>query len=320
MAFAVQDKPLQKLCATSDYSGRMPRLNRVEVLIGAALSDAGESHLARLVDGNVREDTDLEFKQELYGTSDAAKRDLAGDVAALANTVGGVVVIGIRDEEATAAEMTPVAVSDAEELRMRQVVASNVAPTPLFVIRRVPTSDDPSHGYYLLAVPRSPNAPHAVRVGDGLRYPRRDGAGIRWLSESEVADSYRNRFVSAQEDVQRIAIIRAEGEEDLVRPLDAAWLTMAVVPSVRGSMELTRARVRDLQSLPGIGRVPTLTESSFARSFVETRAGHRRVVAHIGNDGQGRPRYGFLHYTPTAADLQPFGLVTATRARRTLRR
>lgn len=32
---------------------------------------------------------DLDFKATLYGKSDKERRDLAGDVAALANTAGG---------------------------------------------------------------------------------------------------------------------------------------------------------------------------------------------------------------------------------------
>ena len=98
-----------------------------------------------------------------------------------------------------------------------------------------------------------------------------------------MADSYRNRFESAQADVQRVAIVRGQGEEDLARPLDAAWLTMALVPSVRGSMELTRVRVRELQSLPGLGRVPTQPESSCSvRPVVGERRRDTHGVAALG--------------------------------------
>ncbi|MGP3989126.1 hypothetical protein [Streptomyces sp. 3N207] len=44
--------------------------------------------MSALTGGAVPEDFDLDFKTELYGRSDSAKRDLCGDVAAMANTSG----------------------------------------------------------------------------------------------------------------------------------------------------------------------------------------------------------------------------------------
>lgn len=67
----------------------MAQLARIETLVGMPLAGVDEVALRRFVDGRVREDQDLDFKRQLYGTNDSAKRDLAGDVAALANTVGG---------------------------------------------------------------------------------------------------------------------------------------------------------------------------------------------------------------------------------------
>jgi predicted HTH transcriptional regulator len=53
----------------------------------------------------------LEFKGELYGGNDRAKRDLAGDVAALANTAGGVLLLGVtEDDQARATELPGVGV------------------------------------------------------------------------------------------------------------------------------------------------------------------------------------------------------------------
>lgn len=50
-----------------------------------------------------------------------------------------------------------VALSDGEVRRMHQLIASGVAPMPLFDILTVKISEDV--GFYVIAVPRSPNAP-----------------------------------------------------------------------------------------------------------------------------------------------------------------
>ena len=71
---------------------------------------------------------DLDFKQTLYGNADGDRKDLAGDIAAMANRRGGLVLIGVREDNGVAAALTPVALSDPEEDRMHQITAQLVAP------------------------------------------------------------------------------------------------------------------------------------------------------------------------------------------------
>src|SRR5215217_7364357 len=136
---------------------------RLVDLLGVPLDEVAEEHLERLVTGGVREDADLDFKQERYGNTDQAKRELAGDLAAMANDRGGLLVIGIGDEDDVAVERTPVELVEGEEARIRQIAASNIAPRLTFDVRVIPSEDDPTCGYYLIIVPPSSLRPHAVR-------------------------------------------------------------------------------------------------------------------------------------------------------------
>jgi hypothetical protein len=109
---------------------------RLADLLGAPPDQASEEHLDRLVTGSVREDADLDFKQERYGESNDDKREFAADIAAMANCRGGLIIIGIRDENEVAAERTPVPLDSVEERRMRQIAAERIAPHLDFGIRR----------------------------------------------------------------------------------------------------------------------------------------------------------------------------------------
>lgn len=86
-------------------------------LLGARLDEITEQHLEALVTGNVPEDADLDFKRDRYGNNDQQRRDLAGDLAAMGNARGGLIVVGIRDENDVAVELTPVELVDGEEAR-----------------------------------------------------------------------------------------------------------------------------------------------------------------------------------------------------------
>jgi hypothetical protein len=211
-------------------------------LVGARLDQVAEEHLGNLVTGSVREDADLDFKQARYGNTDQQRRDLAGDLAAMGNGRGGLIVIGIRDENDVAVELTPVELVDGEEARMRQIAAGNIVPHLVFDVRVLVSEDDPGRGYYLLIVPPSSLRPHAVRKGRDLRYPLRHGTTTRWLSEPEVADMYRDRFTVAGGQAGRLNRILAEGL-DAMDLSEEAFVAVALVPTGAGSMSIDLARV-----------------------------------------------------------------------------
>lgn len=236
------------------------RSRRLESLFGVALDEATAAHIQSLVTNGVTESFDLDFKEALYSRGDSAKRDLAGDVAALANTAGGVIVIGVaEDDQSRATGADGVELSDAEKARMLQVIASGVSPMPAVDIlavpmdparsvdadEPVPDGDDaadgpPESGYFLVTVPRSLAAPHAVIVNDGFRFPKRNGSTTRYLSEPEVAAEYRDRFTrvaSHGEQIERI-------ERELISRLSTTempWLVVSLVPDLPGDFELTHA-------------------------------------------------------------------------------
>jgi predicted HTH transcriptional regulator len=175
------------------------RSRRLEGLFGTRLDEVTYEQVVGLVTNAVTEAYDLDFKASLYGHSDGDKRDLGGDVAAMANTAGGVLVLGIDEDDHARASAAPgVALSDDEVNRIYMIVASKVSPLPAFDVRQVHDPARNGHGFLLIAVPRSPDAPHAVLINDGLRFPKRNGTTTTYLSEPEVAAAYRDRFIGIQ--------------------------------------------------------------------------------------------------------------------------
>ncbi|MEU4352846.1 ATP-binding protein [Streptomyces sp. NPDC023838] len=214
------------------------RSRRLEGLFGARLDEVTHAQVMALQANAVSESYDLEFKRELYGGSDRAKKDLAGDVAALANTAGGVLLLGVaEDDQARAAGAEGVPLSDSEMLRIRSIVADLVHPLPTFDIRQVEDPAQPGHGFLLVAVPRSPASPHGVLVNEGLRYPRRHGASIVYLTEAEVAAAYQERFARRQsryDDLRRY-------QGDLTSRLDTheqTYVIVTLVPDLSGDFML----------------------------------------------------------------------------------
>ncbi|MFI7661782.1 helix-turn-helix domain-containing protein [Micromonospora parva] len=273
------------------------RSRRLESLFGSRLDALTPAHVRSLVTSGVQEAFDLDFKLTLYGRTDSDKRALAGDVAALANTSGGIILLGVdEDDQARATNAPGVVLSDAEAARMRQIVASLVAPIPVFDILMVSESgadaddaagdgemaeadgeaEETGQGFFAIAVPRSPNAPHAVLINDALRYPKRNGATTRYLSEPEVAGAYRDRAVSGQGQSVRIEEIEREATERLaVR--ESPWLVVSLVPDLPGELILGYEALRAFEHEVRAEH-PTILYQGVSISRV--RVGTRRLLAH----------------------------------------
>lgn len=252
------------------------RSRRLETLLGAQLDAVTYQQVSAIVTNQVPEAFDLDFKQALYGNADRDRRELATDVAALANTAGGLIILGIQeDDRARAGRVTPVAISDAETARMHQILASLTAPLPVFGIVPVERPTSPGMGFYLVAVPRSARQPHAVIVNEGLRYPRSNGSTTRNLAEAEVATAYRDRFLSVGVQTDRAV----EAERDLLIRLAVdrlPWVVVSLVPDVPGDMAIDAAVRRDFRT-EMIGTDPLIVHAGV--EWQRIAVGRRRLIA-----------------------------------------
>lgn len=260
------------------------RSRRMDSLLGASLEELTGSAIESLVSSQVEEAYDLDFKAELYGNSDSSRRALASDVSAMANTAGGLIVLGVAEDNHARASAAPgVPLSDSETARMRQIVASLVAPHPVFDLISVPSEADPTHGFYVIAVPRSSAAPHAVLVNDSLRYPKRNGSTTRYLSEPEVAESYRARIQNLADQEERSKRIEDEAIELLKRD-ENPWLLVSMVPAIPGQFVLDQQAFRDFEQAV-LGRDAWSVERRGV-SIQRARTARRRLTA---DGGYGSP-------------------------------
>jgi hypothetical protein len=118
--------------------------------------------------------------------------EIAKDIAAMSND-GGVIIIGIgEDENKRLKILTPVVISGQPE-RISSIAHTSIAESPRFHIDTIPTAKDPSKGYIIIVIPPSERAPHMVIVNGDNRYYGRNAKGNFPLSEAEVGRLYERR-------------------------------------------------------------------------------------------------------------------------------
>jgi Putative DNA-binding domain len=265
------------------------RSARLEASLGSQIETVQYAQLMTLIDNRVPEAFDLDYKSELYGALERDKQAVATDVAALANTAGGLLILGIaEDDQARAASAPGVSLADAEERRITSIVGSRVVPLPAFEFLRIEDQPGSGHGLMLIAVPRSLLAPHAVIVNEGLRYPRRNGTTTRYLSEPEVAAAYRDRFAAAHRQADRAQQAETEAIARLSTADDQLWVVVSMVPDLPGELVLDQAVLRTATTELIDGR-PQIVSAGLR--WMRVGIGRQRLLADGGGDNSRFARY-----------------------------
>lgn len=221
--------------------------------------------LQRLVDDGVIESRQLDYKEDLPGDSNDDKREFLADVSALANTLGGDILYGIReqrDEQGRATGIPEEVVGleidnwDAERLRLENILRDGLAP------RVLGTEMDcinllSGRVVVLIRVPRSVQSPHMVIFRNWSRFFARNSGGKNQMEVSEI----RQAFLQGAEWMERAENFRHERVEMVtssfasIRVEEGAKTFLHIIPlglqswSLDFSDQIVRRVIRDLDPL-----------------------------------------------------------------------
>lgn len=277
--------------------GMVPSARRaarvLERITGEPVEATTLAGLQRLVDDSVPEGTQLDYKMTSYlpgavGSRDA-RDELRKDVTALANAAGGVLVLGVAEQEGLPVRVAGLS-ENMEQLEghLSRTLGSRIEPylggLEVISVR----GDGQRDGCVLVVVPSSPRKPHAVRPmsdQEAMKFARRVGRHTEWLSEAQVADLYWNRFAEARSQHARVQDVSNEARNDLRR---RGWLVVALVPDESGHFPVDRSSPATIdrwwKSRERLGLLPHVPVYGTGAP----RIGPRQVVVE-GTDATGVP-------------------------------
>ena len=189
------------------------------------------------------EASDLDWKSELYPAKGLPQTDFPKDVAAMANSGGGVIVCGVTEsQKAATLRVDAGELDEAHERSLCSAAVTAITP-PVFGLA-VHRLDGGGKRAVVIEIPASIDGPHLIYRNDYFGAPVRNGSDTVWMKERQIEAMYRARFNErrhATEALDALYTDASAGRDTGKR----AWLIAVAHPRIpRLRDRLTRERAR----------------------------------------------------------------------------
>jgi len=220
-------------------------------VLGAAPGPLTDELLDAAVAAGVSETNDLDWKSELPPAKGLPQTDFPKDVAAMANSGGGVIIFGVRESQKAATGRVDVGEFDeAHERSLRSASITAISP-PVFGlnVHRLGTEGNLA---VVVEVPASVDGPHLIYRNEYFGAPVRNDSDTVWMKERQIEAMYRARFNERRHATEALDALFTEASAG--RDADKrAWLIAVAHPRI--------PRFRDRLSRDGARAVLSKAES-----------------------------------------------------------
>ncbi|MDQ3577008.1 MAG: ATP-binding protein [Actinomycetota bacterium] len=264
--------------------------SRLHAELGLSPTPLTHAMVVQAVEAGMAEADDLDWKQALPPEVEKKRLEFAKDIAAMANTRGGLIIHGVREENERAVGLTGVSNGERNRQALRSFANRYVRPLVDGLLIEALDGEDGEPGLIAVFVPPSPDAPHVIGEKNEMGIPYRYGTDTNWMSEGQLERAYRDRFTRRGDDRAALSAL-IDGLVPEIDLLQGVWVAVvarpvAPLPLLSGRQERAQATATMLNAMELVaevfgksqGRVPVLTELLSDGAIINPRNGLRRWV------------------------------------------
>lgn len=198
---------------------------------GKKLSELQEIDLQNLIANKIQEQDILEYKRDMYGNSDADKREMLKDITAIANHRGGHLIIGI-DEDADGIANNLIGIDPGNHVeRIVSSCLSNIDKRiPGLEIKDVTLSN--GKVALVIRIPQTINSPHMVTFQGINQFWKRHGRQKDRMTIDDIGEAF-DKSIADKNKLDRFLLIRKE--QTLEKIGDAAYIIISAMPALLGN-------------------------------------------------------------------------------------
>ncbi len=184
-------------------------------MIPKPLDDIIKTDIDALIDNQVCEGKNLEYKQELPKNSDNGKKEFLADISSFANAAGGDIIYGIQEQRDNNNKTTGLPAinghglgdinPDKEILRLNDIIREGIKPR-INGVEIAPVNGLDLGPALIIRIPKSWAAPHMVTFKNSSRFYSRTSTGKYQLDVDEI----RSAFLLSESLSERITNFRNE--------------------------------------------------------------------------------------------------------------
>lgn len=271
--------------------------------LGIAPSPLTNEILDSAIAAGITESDDLDWKSELPPAKNMSQTDIPKDIAAMANSGGGMIVYGVdEDQKAAVGRNDTGEFTETHERAFRSIAITAISP-PLFGLEIYRLGTDTRA--VAVAVPASVDGPHLIYRNDYFGAPIRNDADTVWMKERQIEAMYRARFDERRRATESLDSLFAEIAESFDSE-NRAWLVAVAHPRIPSTLvrptrddareifeqackiTLTysnRNGVHPLENVDHYNPRPGLRRWTAPNSAVEDNARWREAWASVHHDG-----------------------------------
>jgi hypothetical protein len=169
-------------------------------MIPKNLNNVSFDDLRNLIENEIRESRTIEYKSELPNDAESSKKLFLAEVCSFANTDGGDIIYGIREDKGIPIELAGLNIEDPDKeiLRIESSILSGLEPRISSFSSKVIKADNKI--FITLRIGKSWNAPHMVTFKDHCKFYKRNSAGKYPMDVSEI----RMAFLQSEQIADKI--------------------------------------------------------------------------------------------------------------------
>lgn len=212
--------------------------------LGLQPSPLTDEILSDAVKAGHTETDDLDWKSQLPPIKGLPQSDVPKDIAAMANSSGGMIVYGVEEHEKAATGRCDAGeFTERYERAYRSAAVTAISP-PVFGLEVHLLGNNPRA--VAVVIPASVDGPHLIYKNDFFGAPIRNDADTAWMKERQIEAMYRARFDERRRATEALDSLFTEVAEshDASRQ---AWLVAVAHPRVTGVLtRLSRDEAREI--------------------------------------------------------------------------